>query len=300
MRPTPLAFALGAWLVFVITAAPGCRRSAFEVNSLDVGGPTLEHNPVLGLNANELRDRFAEALQQHGGFKLVDQKEAGKYPWQLTLELAYTRESQRDGQGQPRAEVASMLLLERKEGALKLRYEVNGRGEAEVSGQALEDRQRALRKALDGSLTDVLDAARLQLRARDKSDQELIDDLKEPDTRRREFATKLLVERRNPAAVDPLVQQLSAKDPEAVRRAMGALVDLKEPSAVPALIDLAKGKDVGFVKELVFALGAIGGEEAESYLYTLSQGHDQPAIRAAAEQALTELQSLRAPDAGPP
>ena len=38
---------------------------------------------------------------------------------------------------------------------------------------------------------------------------------------------------------------------------------------------------------------SIGGEEAEAYLYTVNEGHDQPAIREAAGQALAELKARR-------
>ena len=62
---------------------------------------------------------------------------------------------------------------------------------------------------------------------------------------------------------------------------------------MPALIDLSRGKDVGFLQEIVFALGEIGGSEAEAYLYTVAQGHDQPAIQAAAQQALDTLYASR-------
>ena len=63
--------------------------------------------------------------------------------------------------------------------------------------------------------------------------------------------------------------------------------------APPALIDLSRGKEVGFLQEIVFALGEIGGSEAEAYLFTVAQGHDQPAIQAAAQQALDTLYASR-------
>src|SRR5262249_11978653 len=104
-----------------------------------------------------------------------------------------------------------------------------------------------------------------------------------------EFAIRSLSARKNPAVEQALVEKLRGNDPEGVRRAIGGLVELKSPSSVPALIELARGKDSGFLREIIFALGSIGGEEAEAYLYTAAQGHDQPAVRAAAQQALDEL-----------
>ena len=70
---------------------------------------------------------------------------------------------------------------------------------------------------------------------------------------------------------------------------MGALVEMKERAAIPALIDLVKDRETGFVQEVVFAIGEIGGTEAEAYLFTVAQGHDQPAVQAAAQQALDTL-----------
>jgi HEAT repeat protein len=64
-------------------------------------------------------------------------------------------------------------------------------------------------------------------------------------------------------------------------------------SAVPALIDLVKDSNMGFVQEIVFAIGEIGGEEAEAYLFTMAQGHDQPDVQAAAQQALDTLDASR-------
>ena len=69
---------------------------------------------------------------------------------------------------------------------------------------------------------------------------------------------------------------------------------MKERRAVPDLIDLSRGKDLGFLREIIYALGALGGEEATAYLYTVAQGHDQPAIQEAAQQALDETRGKSA------
>jgi HEAT repeat protein len=144
---------------------------------------------------------------------------------------------------------------------------------------------------LETSLKDAVAAAHLQLAALDKPDPELLKDVSSTDARVREFAIRILSDRKNPGVADALLEQLKGDDPDQIRRAMGALVELKERRAVPPLIDLARGKDLGFLREILFALGEIGGEEAEAYLYTVSEGHDQPAIRQAARQALDDLSS---------
>jgi hypothetical protein len=70
-------------------------------------------------------------------------------------------------------------------------------------------------------------------------------------------------------------------------------VEMRARGAIPALIDLTKGHDAGFLQEVVFAIGEIGGAEAEAYLYTVAQGHDLPAVQAAAQQALDTLYASR-------
>ena len=91
-----------------------------------------------------------------------------------------------------------------------------------------------------------------------------------------------------------LLDKLKGDDADDVRRAIGGLVELKDPRAVPALIDLARAKDMVFLREIIFALGQIGGDEAEAYLYTVAQGHDQPAIRDVAQKALDEMSARKA------
>jgi len=110
---------------------------------------------------------------------------------------------------------------------------------------------------------------------------------------------RVLTDRRNPAVVQALLGQLGGSDPDEVRRAIGALVELKEKRAVPLLIELGNAHDPVFLREVIYALAGIGGEEAQAYLYTVAQGHDNPAIRDAAQQALDELsRSEQKPDRG--
>ena len=136
-------------------------------------------------------------------------------------------------------------------------------------------------------------AAVLHLGAVERPNDALVEDLRAKDPRVREYALRVLADRRHPEAAPLLIERLQDGDPVAVRRAIGALVEMRTPEAVSALIELARGKELGFVAEILFALGEIGGEEAEAYLYTVAQGHDQPALRAAAQDALETLHTAR-------
>jgi HEAT repeat protein len=71
------------------------------------------------------------------------------------------------------------------------------------------------------------------------------------------------------------------------------LAEMKASAAVPALIELMKDREIGFAQEVVYAIGEIGGSEAEAYLFTVAQGHDQPDVQAAAQQALDTLDASR-------
>jgi HEAT repeat protein len=123
-----------------------------------------------------------------------------------------------------------------------------------------------------------------------KSDADLI---AEKDPRGRDYALSLLAQRKNPAALEPLIEKLKSDDLDQVRRAIGGLLDLRDPRAVPALIDASRARDDMFQREIVFALGSLGGDEAEAYLQVVADGHDQPLMRASAQQALDELHARR-------
>lgn len=272
-----------------------CRQqSRYPVEKVEVSGATVRDNAWLGLGAEQVRERFARALKSSGRFEVLKEKgDREARPWRLSLELPFTREVQKDGDPHTYAEVGANLVLERFGGPLPERYEVVGLGEKRVEGTTPEARQRAVRAALDEALRQLAETASLQLMTLERGDEALVADLQSADARIREFALRALAERRHPAAAPLLIEQLKSEDPETVRRAIGALVEMRARSAVPALIDLSKGKNTGFLQEIVFAVGEIGGMEAEAYLFTVAQGHDQPAVQAAAQQALDTLYASR-------
>ncbi|XXF75092.1 HEAT repeat domain-containing protein [Myxococcaceae bacterium GXIMD 01537] len=288
---------LAPLLISCVLLLGACRQqSRYPVGQVDVSGATVRDNAWLGLGAEQVRDRFTQALRASKRFTLPTDEEKAKAevrPWRLTLELPFTREVQKEGEPHTYAEVGATLVLERFGGDLPERYEVVGLGETRVEEGTPEARQAAVRAALDDVLRQISDTASLQLAALERSDEALVQDLQASDARMREFALRTLAERRHPAAAPLLIEQLKSTEADTVRRAIGALVEMRARTAVPALIDLARGKDTGFLQELVFAVGEIGGTEAEAYLFTVAQGHDQPAIQAAAQQALETLYASR-------
>ena len=285
------------FLASCVVLLGACRWQAprYPVAPVELSGATLRDNALLGLAPEGVATLFTRALKDSGRF---EQKGADapreERPWRLTLDVPFTREVLKDGDPRSFAEVGANLVLERFGGHLPQRYELVGLGEAPVEEDSPAGRQKAMRTALANVLHQVTESTVMQLTALDRTDDELVIDLKATDARVREFSLRTLAERQHPAAAPLLIERLKeSTDAETVRKTMGALVEMKAGASVPVLIDLARGRDLGFVQEIVFAVGEIGGPEAEAYLYTMAQGHDAPAVQAAAQQALDTLYASR-------
>ncbi|NTX37017.1 HEAT repeat domain-containing protein [Myxococcus sp. CA033] len=284
-------------LAICVVLLGACRSQApsYPVAPVDVSGATVRDNALLGLAPEGVATLFTQALRSSRRFELKGEEGPREVrPWRLTLDVPFTREVLKDGDPRSYAEVGANLVLERFGGELPQHYEVVGLGEAPVLEDSPSGRQAAMRTALESVLRQVTDSAVMQLSALDRTDEVLVQELRADDTRVREFALRTLAERQHPAAAPLLIDRLKeSSDGDVLRKTIGALVEMKARVAVPALIDLARGRDNGFVQELVFAVGEIGGPEAEAYLYTVAQGHDAPAVQAAAQQALETLYASR-------
>ncbi len=289
--PFPSRWALALALLAVDCAQKPTRR---YVEAVEINGDTATDNAVTGLAPTQVQAELEQRLRAHARFLLpVEGKNAPSQakPLRLALTLEFTREAQKQGRAGIWAEVGATLKMTSPGSEGLPPYDLVGLGEVKVQGDAPAQHQGAVREALGHALDQLVESADLQLAASDKPDDRLLKDLSSTDGRVREFALRVLVERKNPAAAGPLIAKLHSDDLDEVRRTLGQLVELKATAAVPTLIDLSPGIDPGFLRELLFALGSIGGEEAEAYLYTVSQGHNIPEIRATAEQALNELRT---------
>src|SRR6218665_493528 len=279
-------------LVALLLGACRSREPRFPVERLELEGGTVVDNGLLGWGPSDIRAHFAQVLRDSRRFELLVEdgsKRQVSGAWSFSLELPFTREVIKDSSTYSFAEVGATLVMERRGGEVPLRYQVVGLGEARGETKDATARRKALREALQRGLAQVSEAAGLQLAAVERPDAALLQDLKSQDERVREFALRVLADRRNPAAEPLLIRQLQDEDVQVARQAMGALVEMKDRAAIPSLIDLVKDRETGFVQEVVFAIGEIGGAEAEAYLFTVAQGHDQPDVQAAAQQALDTL-----------
>lgn len=147
-------------------------------------------------------------------------------------------------------------------------------GDAELVERAIADAARDLALVID--LEVVPDA-------------EVIARLGRGDVRSRARAIEAAAGRQLSGAVEALVALVA--EPTLGPRATGALVAIGDARAVPALIESARQQPLVSV---VFAVAEIGGKEAQAWLFTLSSGHPEPAIRAAAQEALDELEERAA------
>ncbi|MEN9797601.1 MAG: hypothetical protein RL653_1297 [Pseudomonadota bacterium] len=286
---------MGGWLsrvglVLLLGAGASCSRPPrHTLASVEISGETLQGNVALGLDAAAVRQRLVLKLRESGRFTEPPDSRVMERGARLSLELGYTREAVRKPREGTWAETGARLQVETPLGDESLHDELVGVGEAQVTGDALELRREALQLSLDRALESVVASADLLLRARTRPDADLAAQLQDGDGRVREYALQVLAERKSALAVPGLLERLRSTDGAQVRRAMGALVEMREKQAVPVLIDLGRHKEPTFLREIVFALGELGGEEAEAWLFTVSRGHDLPAIREAAGQALDDL-----------
>lgn len=269
----------------------GCKRETKTVfQKVDVDAEALLKESALGWFPGELNGRIAGALGSHALFVLKEGEGAPSGAQVLKGRLSLESEVNEARASTP-AEVSVAAVLQMKGKELGTLDSVHAHREVALKGPGPEDRREATVHAVEGVLEDIAAEAGALVKASNQKDEELVKGLASTDLRTRTFAMKVLADRKNPAAVPALLEQLKSEDLDVVRAAIGSLVELKDVRAVPVMIDASHARDNLFQREVVFALGSIGGEEAEAYLFTMAQGHDEPVIRASAQQALDELKA---------
>jgi len=163
-----------------------------------------------------------------------------------------------------------------------------------------EESVQALRRAVGGAARKAAGFLAMALAEAAKPDAQVVADLEAGDARLRDYAVRVLADRRSPAAVPALVARLRDSDPEVVERAVGALAQIGDRRAVVPLIELSYRREGPSVAQLARIIGDIGGSEAESFLLTLASGHPEAGVRRAAAEALRELERRGRADGGAP
>jgi hypothetical protein len=193
--------------------------------------------------------------------------------------------------GPPLAQVILTLELLPQGGGSALRETASGSGPV---GPGPRGMREAFARAAGAALSRAVVGFGLQLAALQKKDEELVADLRSPDSKVRDVAVQALAERRHRSAVPALVERLEDPDPEVAERAIGALGQIGDPAAVTPLVRLAQRRQGPSVGNLARIIGDIGGPDARAYLLTLASGHPDPMVRSAAQQALDDMAAREA------
>ncbi len=109
----------------------------------------------------------------------------------------------------------------------------------------------------------------------------------------RAAALRVLVERKDPAALEPLLNLLSSEDLDAYQRAVGALAELGEVAAVNPIVQSASRRGPLVERGVLYAIASLGGDDALAYLDFSATGAADPGVRQAAVEALAELKANR-------
>jgi hypothetical protein len=295
MRLAALCLALAA-----CKASP--KPNAVEIGTLLVSRADVASRPELASSAEEVRAALATQLQATGRFAV---RPGAKGRISLSIERAEHSMAPLafiDGGSPPiereMAEVVVSLELSRPKD-----HDLHAEGLARrpiEAEQSLESsaRNAAFAAALDTALYEAAAALADQMDERAKNDDAVVADLRSTEPRIRDYAIRVLSERRNPAAVPALIARLSDPEPSIWLRAVGALTIIGDRRAVGPLIDLTRKRRPEDAGPLIYAIGTLGGPEAEAYLFTLESGAPDEGMRRAAREAYAELLRNKREDGG--
>lgn len=296
--------------VLALLALAACKRSppkgALAVGQLMVSEAGLAGKPEVGESAERLHKELAALLEASGRFVM---REGGP----VTIELEIDRAQRvfapvpmvEQGQAPPEREMAEIALhIEMtSSGAQGDVDRLLAEGEARRPTNADDTldpaaRHAAFDAALDAAMHEAVVALKDQIDARHKTEEQLLGDLSSTDARVRDYAIRVLADRRSPAAVPALIARLSDPNPDVSRRAAGALIAIGDRRAVTPLIEMTRKRRPEDVGPILYAIASLGGPEAEAYLFTLESGSPDEEIRRAAQGAYADLVRRKQEQAG--
>jgi hypothetical protein len=281
--------AVAAALAILSCKAPA-RPGAIVIGTVGVDEAGLAGKPEIGRTGAQIAVDVQRALEATGEFVV---REGGAARLRLDLEHAGRRTVPVIENGRSReremAEVALTLELLRPDGDRLVAEGGAMRPTDADDSLDPEARRAAFDAALAAALDDAATALREQVEAHGKSDTQLVADLTARDVRVRDYAIRVLADRRSPAAVPVLIDRLQDENPEIVKRAAGALTAIGDRRAVAPMIDLTRRRGGDQVGPLLYAIASLGGGEAEAFLFTLESGSPDAEVRRAARGAYAEL-----------
>lgn len=282
-------FAAVAGLVFVTACS---RSSGPWVDKLEVDA--FEGGEVISLSKDQLEKQLREQLVAAKFNLAVDGKQApdSAKPWRVALAAGLT---------EPELETRASsveLVLELAHSGDSEPFVIDRRHRVAAPDGDVETTQNAIRDALGETLSGAVREASVLIRLESSDVSALQGKLADPDESVKRAAVRLLVRKHDKAALPALLERLKSDDLDVLRTVVGQLVELRAPEAVNPLVEAASQRGPTFEREVVFAVGAIGGDNAEAYLDLVSSGHDDPLLRASAEQALSELRARKTQNPG--
>ena len=296
---------LAAFALAAAACKPSASNRALVVGNIVVSEAGLLGKPEIGESSESLRKDVGAALEASGRFSVRD---GGPLRVQLEIDRAQRTLAP------PATFNPTKPVVEQEVADVAVTLEMtstSAQGETErlvAEGMARKPtnaddsldpaaRHSAFRAALDTALADAVAALGAQIDARHKSDDELLKDLNAQDPRVRDYAIRMLADRRSPAAVPQLIARLQDPTPEVARRAAGALIAIGDRRAVTPLIEMTRHRRAEDVGPILYAIASLGGPEAEAFLFTLESGAPDEETRRAAKGAYEDLVRRKKEDA---
>jgi len=285
----------GLLLLALAACKPSPDASAIEIGSLVVSRAELASRPELSASVEDVRASLREQLEITRRFAVRENA-----PGQVTLKIERAQRSLAPvpviapGTNPPEREMAevtvSLELLRKAGSGDSLHSDGFARRPIEPD-QSLDPaaRRATFAAVLAIALHEAATALCDQIDAHNKTDSQLIADLGTSDVRIRDYAVRVLSERRIPAAVPQLIERLSDTDVEIARTAVGALATIGDRRAVAPLIDLVRHRRTEDAGAILYAIASLGGAEAEAFLFTLESGAPDEEVRRAARGAYADL-----------
>ena len=291
------AKSLAALAVAAAACKPPLSGGALVVGSIVVSEASLAGKPEIAQSAEGLRKEVRTALEASGRFRV---REGGPVRIQLDIDRAQRTLAPpavfEPGKPLIEQEVADVAVtLEMTSTGEKFDVErlvaEGGARKATHADDSLDPaaRHAAFDEALDAALREAVAALNAQIEARNKTDEALLKDLTAGDPRIRDYAIRVLADRRSPAAVPHLIARLQDPNPEVARRAVGALIAVGDRRAVAPLIEMTRHRRPEDAGPILYAIASLGGPEAEAFLFTLESGAPDEETRRAAKGAYDDL-----------
>jgi len=292
-------------LLAVAACKPSARSGVLLIGQISVSETGLAGKPEIGESADQLGKELRQALEATGRFALRD---GGPVTIRMELDRAQRNFAPVpmvvEGQSPAEREMAEVALtLEMissgPQGDLD-RLIAEGEARRPTNADDTLDpaaRHAAFDAALDAAMREAVVALTDQIDARRKTDDQLIKDLSSQEPRVRDYAIRVLADRRSPAAVPQLIARLQDTNADVARRAAGALIAVGDRRAVRPLIEMTRRRRPEDVGPILYAIGSLGGPEAEAFLFTLESGSPDEEIRRAAQGAYADLLHRKQEDA---